>query len=95
MRVSSNFFEVLGVASAIERTFHPEEDQLGPPAAVLSHEIWIMVVRTPRAGLVGRGGAASFLRIANGVVCLDRHIVGGTGSFTGCLLSRWRSGPRR
>lgn len=40
MRVSSSFFEVLGVASAIGRTFHPEEDQLGPPAAVLSHEIW-------------------------------------------------------
>jgi len=42
MRVTANFFDVLGVPPAAGRTFQAGEDQLGGPrVAVLSHEMWL------------------------------------------------------
>ncbi|MFN0107187.1 MAG: ABC transporter permease [Bryobacteraceae bacterium] len=42
MRVTANFFDVLGVPPAAGRTFQAGEDQRGGPrVAVLSHDLWL------------------------------------------------------
>ena len=42
MRVTANFFDVLGVPPAAGRTFQSGEDQRGGPrVAVLSHDLWV------------------------------------------------------
>lgn len=42
MRVTANFFDVLGVPPAAGRTFQAGEDQRGGPrVAVLSHDLWV------------------------------------------------------
>ncbi len=41
LRVSANYFRVLGVEAALGRTFLPGEDQLGrDPVVILSHGLW-------------------------------------------------------
>jgi predicted permease len=38
--VSANFFDVLGVDLALGRGFHPEEETIPSPVAVISHRLW-------------------------------------------------------
>ncbi len=53
-RVGSGYFRVLGVAPVHGREFLPEEDRpSGPPAVVLSHELW-SVIYGGDPGAVGR-----------------------------------------
>ncbi|HEY6783619.1 MAG TPA: ABC transporter permease, partial [Gemmatimonadales bacterium] len=41
VRVSADYFKVLGLAPALGRSFSSDEDQLaGPNVAIISHEIW-------------------------------------------------------
>ncbi len=41
VRVSADYFKVLGIAPAMGRSFASDEDQLaGPNVAIISHEIW-------------------------------------------------------
>src|SRR5262245_32579028 len=41
MRVSANYFDLLGMQAALGRTFLPGEDQLGrDQVVILSHELW-------------------------------------------------------
>jgi predicted permease len=53
LRVSSDFFSVLGIAPAAGRAFLPSDDvPNGPDVCVLSHELW--ATRFGRSPLVGR-----------------------------------------
>jgi putative ABC transport system permease protein len=53
LRVSSDFFSVLGIAPAAGRAFLPSDDVPdGPDVCVLSHELW--VTRFGRSPMIGR-----------------------------------------
>ena len=54
MRVSQEYFHVLGVPPWIGRDFRPDEDQLhGPAVVILSHELWMRRFGSDR-GILGQ-----------------------------------------
>ncbi len=74
--VSANYFQGLGVAPALGRTFLPEEETSGTPVAVLTHDFWLRLGGDP--AIVGRK-----LELARGAVTVIGVMPAG---FTGAQM---------